>query len=159
MDMVIYLTLIIQIYLMKLYGQKNSCNFQNQVCYFYDPIEDIPRQYRLGGAITIYAHNKVEVKAEECCFVETNLALSNRPMIRGWDSVGGQSEAGATNKGSGTVNLFKICTGTFKKTLVTIRPKCNGRLQCQQVANIKRLYKWRNTAALLRQISHCQTDP
>lgn len=137
MEMVIYLTLIIQIYLMKLYGQKNSCNFQNQVCYFYDPIEDIPRQYRLGGAITIYAHNKVEVKAEECCFVETNLALSNRPMIRGWDSVGGQSEAGATNKGSGTVNLFKILEFKKKKILVTRKRKCLDRLQYRELANIK----------------------
>ena len=128
MEMVTYLTLIIQIYLMKFYGQKNSCNFQNYVCYFYDPIEDIPRQYRLGGAITIYAHNKLEVKAEECCFVETNLALSNRPMIRGWDSVGGQSEAGATNKGSGTANLFKILE-LSKKNLVTRNLKCHDRLQ------------------------------
>ena len=67
----------------------------------YVPNATFMIQSKIGGAITIYAHNKLEVKAEECCFVETNLALSNRPMIRGWDSVGGQSEAGATNKGSG----------------------------------------------------------
>ena len=40
--------------------------------------------------------------------MHTTVALSNRPMIRGWDSVGGQSEAGATNKGSGV----GICSKT-----------------------------------------------
>ena len=65
---------------------------------------------------------------KECCFVETNLALLNRPMIRGWDSVGGQSEAGATNKGSGTANLFKILE-LSKKNLVTRNLKCHDRLQ------------------------------
>ena len=45
----------------------------------YVPNATFMIQSKIGGAITIYAHNKLEVKAEECCFVETNLALSNRP--------------------------------------------------------------------------------
>ena len=79
-------------------------------------------------------------------------------MIRGWDSVGGQSEAGATNNGSGTVNLFKILEFS-KKILVTRKHKCHDRLQCRELANIQKLYKERNAAALSRQISHCQIDP